>query len=439
VSEAASSSPRDLARGFVGVTAAAMLGNVFAYVLLLTAARVLHVRDYSAFVALMNLLLVGSVPAFALQAVAARRVATGQVHDLIRVSGGLALGVGLLFLLLTPLEVAFLHLPMPMAAIFLALALPGVAMQGLCQGVWQGHQRFAGLAMTTFAGMLGRSGAALAGLVLGGTATSTLGALAAGVSVTAAVCLLKLPRHARMDSNEQPSGVEEGASLIAESSSLLTESAHAAHAYGVFLLLSVMDLLLASHVLDTRSAAVYAAGSVMTKAALWLPQSVAHVLFASMTDHGRHRDLFLRAAGAIIVLGAAVVAVCALAGGLVSVVVAGNQYPELDSDIWLFAALGACLAVMQFALVSGLAIRSGRVTAIIWLAIAAEVGYVLGVDDQNGVRSIILGVLLLNVVAASASLLLRAGLRPASEAETDSDAAAGRGRAANSGAKPAPS
>jgi O-antigen/teichoic acid export membrane protein len=226
----------------------------------------------------------------------------------------------------------------------------------------------------------------------------------------------ELPSAANSQMSEFNSGYwfPNDASLLAESSSLLAECARAAHAYGAFLLLSVADLLLATHVLTGRSAAVYAAGSVMTKAALWLPQSVANVLFASMTDHRQHRELFLRAVAWLTGLGVVLVGGCALVGGLVTKVVAGNQYPELNSDIWLFAALGSSLAIVQFTLVTGLAIRDGRSIVIVWTTIVAEVVYVLVLDPHGMVRSIVVGVLVINVVAAGAALLQRLGRAPVS-------------------------
>jgi hypothetical protein len=426
----AAPSPPGLLRGLAGVTVASILGNLIAYALLLTAARSLGTKDYASLVALMNVLLVGSVPAFALQAVVARRVAVGATHDLLRVSTAISVGTGLLFLALVPLEVAFLHLSGFGASLLLALAVPGITLQGVCQGCWQGAENFGALALTTLAGMTGRVGFALVGLLVGKTATSALLGLAIGVSITAAVCLLRLPDTPERPAVDSPAlehqPLEHPAlehqplehqpldplprtdSLIAESSSLLVEAGHAAHAYGVFLLLSVSDLLLASHVLDTRAAAVYAAGSVMAKAALWLPQSAANVLFASMTDATRHRGLFLRGALAIAGLGVLVTLGCLTLSELVTLIVAGHKYPELHTEIWLFAGLGSCLALIQFALVSGLAIRAGKVTIIAWVAIAAEAVAVLGWHPES-VRAIVAIAVTVNLVAAGAALALRSG------------------------------
>lgn len=430
----------DLARGFVGVTAASVLGNVFSYVLLLMAARRLDAPNYSALVSLLNVLLIGTVPAFALQAVVARRVATGRTHDLIRVGAALSVAVGLIFAALSPAETAFLHLSGVGEPLLVALAIPGAAMQGLCQGVWQGRQQFGALAVVTFAGLFGRTGIGLAGLLVGGTATSALAALAAGVTVIAVVCLLRLPPLGP-EAADQPAEAAERPTqpplakheLVAETRSLLSESGVAAHAYAVLLLLSVADVLLANHVLDRRAAALYAAGSIMTKTALWLPQSAANVLFASMTDHGRHRELFLRAVAGLLALGAAMTAFAWLAGGLVSALIGGNRYPQLHSHIWLFAALGSCLAVTQFAVVSGLAIRDGRAAWVAWLTIVAEVIGVYALGDDPGVRSIVVTVTAVNVVSAAATVAFRATRGDASPVD-QLDSSPGHGPGANTGA-----
>ncbi len=382
-------------RGLAGVTAAALVGNVFSYLLLVVAAGLLPTHDYSSFIALMNVALVGSIAAFALQVVTARRVATAHGDGVRSLAFSLSGGVSLLLLALTPLELRFLHLDGLTAAVLMALSLPGSTVLGMCQGAWQGSQRFTALAWTTFAAVAGRTGPALVMLLVFRTATTAMAGLALGAGVTAIVCYRALPATI----------LRAGPALL-PSSSLVHEVAHAAHAYGVFLALSVADVLLASHVLPTRPAAIYAAGSVMTKAALWLPQSAATVLFADLTDLDRHRGLLLRAVAALSGLGLILVAGSWAVHRLVAAVVGGGSYPELGADVWLFAALGSCLAMLQFLLISGLAIRSRRVTAVVWLAIGAECVAVL-TRARPSVHGIIATVVVVNLVAVGVALLLR--------------------------------
>jgi O-antigen/teichoic acid export membrane protein len=188
---------------------------------------------------------------------------------------------------------------------------------------------------------------------------------------------------------------------------LIAEASHASHAYGIFLLLSVSDVLLARHVLPGRAAAVYAAGSVLTKGTLWLPQSVANVLFASLVDAERHRRVFARAVAGIAAVAAAIALGCWPFGGIAATVVAGNRYPELGSEIWLFAVLGGCLAVLQFTLVAGLAVRSLGVTVLIWLTVLAETVGAFSLGSNPSVRSMIGLMCLINVVSAAVAFGLR--------------------------------
>jgi len=392
---AAAGDPAPGAGGLLGVTVAGWLGNALSYLLLLAAARRLGTADYAELVTLLNLLLIGSVPSFALQAVAARRVATGTADGLLEAGSVVGLAAAVLIAALSPALVAFLHLPGPAGPLLVALSMPGTALQGLCQGVWQGEQRLTGLAVATFVGTAGRSGAGLAGLLLGGTSTSAIGALAVGLTLPAAGCVLALPELRRRRLHQRTLR------------SVVFEAGHASHAYGVFLLLSVSDVLLARHVLSTPAAAVYAAGSVLTKASLWLPQSVANVLFASLTDTDRHHRVFGRAVAGLAGLGLALVAGSWLLGGLVAEVVGGGSYPQLRADAWLFALLGSCLAVLQFTLVAGLAVRNVMVTALIWAGVAGEAVLALSLAPHPSVRLVIALMAGLNLLTAAAGVLLR--------------------------------
>jgi O-antigen/teichoic acid export membrane protein len=386
----------NLAGGFVGVTAAGLLGNSLSYLLLLVAARRLASVEYGELVTLLNILLVGYVSQLAIQTVVARRVATHARAGLLRATLLIGFGASLVLAVLTPALKVFLHLPGWAGLLFVAAALPAIAVQGLCQGIWQGLGRFHALAISTFVGIVGRSGVGLAGLLIGKTSTITLGSITTGVTVAAAFTFAATP-HARQSIAHTPHELRH----------LLAECGYASHAFGVFLLLSATDLLLARHTLSTTSAAVYAAGSVLTRIALWFPQSIANVLFASLTDVEKHRVLFIRAVAALTGLGALMVAGSFVLNRLVTAIVAGNKYPELRPDVWLFAGLGASLAILQFALVAGLAVRSTVTTVLLWLAIATEVGVVLTLGQHATVHRIVASVCVINLVAAVTAVLIR--------------------------------
>ena len=87
--------------------------------------------------------------------------------------------------------------------------------------------------------------------------------------------------------------------------------------------------------------------------------------------------------------------------------VGGNRYPQLGAQIWLFAVLGGCLAIVQFTLVAGLAVRNVAVAALIWLTVAAEAVIVLAVLDHPSVREVIGVVCLINLLSAGCAVGLR--------------------------------
>jgi len=416
-----------LASGFVGVTLANLLGNIFSYVLLVLAVRNLNAADYSAVVTLLNLLLVGTVPTLALQAVAARSVARRDYDGLLATTLVLGAAATVLGLAVSPAVATFLHLPGLTDTVLVAATLPALAAQGLCQGIWQGEQRFRALAVGTFVGIGGRSGLGLLGLLAGGTATTTIACTMAGATIAAAGCLLCVPQlRVRVSTSSQ------------RLKPLLVESGHASHAYGIFLLLCAWDLLLARHVLSPADAATYAAGSVIARGALWLPQSVANVLFASLTDTHRHQRVLARGVGAIVGIGVVVIGGAAVLSSIITTIVAGSRYPALRHETWLFAGLGSALAVMQFVVVAGLAVRHTRSAVVLWCSIIAETVVVLGVGQHTSVTSIVGTVFAINVVAAAVAVLL--GVKADHRADSEPDEpGAGRPDGGQISAPPRPS
>jgi hypothetical protein len=109
----------------------------------------------------------------------------------------------------------------------------------------------------------------------------------------------------------------------------------------------------------------------------------------------------------IAAVAAAIALGCWPFGGIAATVVAGNRYPELGSEIWMFAVLGGCLAILQFTLVAGLAVRSLGVTVLIWLTVLAETVGAFSLGSNPSVRSMIGLMCLINVVSAAVAIGLR--------------------------------
>jgi hypothetical protein len=112
-----------------------------------------------------------------------------------------------------------------------------------------------------------------------------------------------------------------------------------------------------------------------------------------------------------VVAGAGLIAVAGTAAlpSLVAKVVGGGRYPELVPSCWLFATLGASLALLQLSMIAGLALRRTRQTIVLWAAMIADTVLVLAGGSQDTVRPVIGAVTLVTALAATASVLIGTG------------------------------
>src|SRR5215217_5715822 len=313
-------------------------------------AFVLGPAAYGALAALLALVLVGSVPGLALQAVVARRttLAGGAAWPGAGwLVGRAGLGLGLLTVLAGPGLVLFLHLDSALPVVWLALALAPTPLLFAVQGLLQGRERFG----------------ALAGLRL--AAPTTPGAVDNPASPPRGSATLPL----RGASNRE-AGLERGwwREVGTATTGLL----------GLFLLANV-DVLLARHHLDRAAAGRYALGAVVAKIAFWAPQFVVTVIFPRLVGAADPRRLLAGSAGLIVGFGVL------LAGGLVVadragliVPVLGGGYAGLGPLLPLFAALGTALALVQLLLFEGIATRDRRMGRAVAVALVAEVALVAG-------------------------------------------------------------
>ena len=386
------------------VTAAGFGANLLSYLVLLIAVHLLASSSYSELVVLLNVLLVGTVPSFAVQTVTARRVATGDTAGMKQATVIVSIAATVLLAAITPALSVFLHMPGYGNLSLVAACLPGVTALGMFQGVLQGQRRFADLGVVLAVAAVGRSGFGLAGLIA--THHSTGAMFGTLIGVTACACVVGARVHNALEPG--PAGPP------------LREVGHALHAHGTFWFLSTLDVLLARHVLSSHLAAVYATGSVVTRAAIWLPQSVATLVFPRLTDAARHQAMLRRAVAIVAGAGVVVVAGTALLPSLVSKVVGGGRYPELVPSCWMFATLGACLALLQLGMVAGLALRRVRQTALLWTAAAADTVLVLAASPGATVGRVVGTVTLVTAVTTAGSVLVGTGrLRPRSAQPAD--------------------
>ncbi|WP_019201201.1 hypothetical protein [Tsukamurella sp. 1534] len=151
----------------------------------------------------------------------------------------------------------------------------------------------------------------------------------------------------------------------------------------VLVVFQSLDLLLSRPVLGAAAAGTYALGAVAAKVAFWLPQAVGVVFFPQLAspDHSRRalRTVVLLLTG----LGLACVAGAALCAPLATLL-AGEEYRPVQAWLWLFAAQGALLALLQGLLLYAIATERTRMAVFAWGVVAVEAAVLLTVPDTAG-------------------------------------------------------
>ena len=348
-----------LARGGGVVAPALTLVNVAAYVVTVAAARGLSKDDYGTLVALLGVLLVACVPAIALQAVVARAVASGSASPpaLLRRCLVLGLAASLVAAAAAPVVAAFLHSGVVGPLWVAAQLAPFAAMSG-AMGALQGAERFGALSLVIVAQAVGRA-VGLVPLAFSGTADDVLMALAAGVlgGAVFAVALVGLPGK----------GPAFGVTAVA----------HATGPLLTLLLLANLDVLLARNVLSGNQSGRYAVGAVLSKAAFWLPQAVAVVVFPRLADPAEGRPLLRRSM--LLVAGLVVIEIVGwvVLDKPVLEITFGTTYGSLSPYAWLWVVQGAALSLLQLLVYRAIAIRDHRTGVLIGVAAAVEAVVVL--------------------------------------------------------------
>ena len=382
------------------VVAVAMGGmNLALYVFTAVAARLLGPREYGAFASLMAVLIVVSVLQLGIQATAARRISADPEHvgqierEVLRLSLRAALVVGGLLLIAAPAIDRLLRLDSLLAAGLLALCAVPVTYLGGQLGVLQGERRWWPVAVLYLASGVFRLVAGVGLILWHPTDASAMAGVLVGSAVPVALGVYALRR------TRDPGlvGEHHGRRPVAREILASTQTLLA------FLVLMNCDVVLARTVLDEHDAGLYAAGLILTKAMLFLPQFVVVVAFPSMaTAHERQRAL-VRGLTFILGLGAAGVLACALLPGLALVFVGGAEYAEIRGLLWLFAVLGTVLCLLQLLVYAVLARQGTRTVVVVWIAVLA----VLAVGSQQStVTSLLTSVVVIDSVLFAALLLL---------------------------------
>lgn len=360
-----------LLRSSAGIAVAMAVMNVGTYAFQVLSARLLGPSQYSAIASLMALLIVLSVVQLGIQATAARRIAADPVDVLaiedtvLATTWRAATALTLLALAAAPLVWWLLRLDSLWAAVLLAVAVLPVTVMGGYAGVLQGERRWLPLSMVYVAVGVPRVLVGGGCLLLSPTATSgMLGVmLAAWLPVLIGWWALRGRRHQQTWTAHDR----------AVRTDVRREAAGSSIALLAFVALSNLDVVVARSVLDDHEAGLYAAGLIVTKAVLFLPQFAVVILFPSMSTAAENRQAVRRGLVLLTVLGTCCVLGAYLLSGLALTFVGGQEYAEVEDRLWLFAVLGGLLSLLQLLVYAGLAKRGRWTKYIVSAGVAAMV------------------------------------------------------------------
>jgi O-antigen/teichoic acid export membrane protein len=385
--------------------------NLTTYGFTILAARMLGPVEYGALAAVMGLLLVLNVLSLGLQATGARRVAAapadrdGIERDVMRTTYRCSLALGAISLLAAPLVSAVLNLDSWSIAALIAVTVVPLTVMGGQAGILQGERRWGPLALIYLAVGVPRLAFGLLALLVAPDTFGAMVGVTAGAFVPAVVGWWALRRTAAGSLVVAIAPVT--GPVRASVRGLLHETFHNSHALLAFFALSNVDVVIARSVLPEHQAGLYAGGLILTKAVLFLPQFVVVIVFPSMSSAQSARRLNLMALGVVLAIGLATVAGTAALPDLAVMFVGGPEYAELSDLLWLFAALGTLLAMLQLMVYNVVARQRQRAVFVIWAGLVALLALGALTSTVEELLMVVLGV---DAVTFTV-LLIRAGIR----------------------------
>ena len=372
---------RTLLRSSAGIAVAMAVMNVATYAFQMISARLLGPTEYGAVASLMALLMVVAVLQLGLQATGARRISAepehvGQIERMVlRVTYRAALGLGLLMLALAPVVHQVLRLDSVVPAVLLAVSAVPLTIMGGQAGVLQGERRWFSLAGIYLAMGLGRVVVGTLCIVVSPTESAAMLGVMIAMFAPAIVGWLALRRPGMHVRDSDRHSDQHTARRV------VTETGSASLALLAFFVLSNLDIVVARNVLDDHDAGLYAAGLILTKAVLFLPQFVVVVAFPAMSTPAQRRRALLRSLFVVGLLGV----VCTLA----MVFVGGGEYSDVESRLWVFAVLGTLLAMLQLLVYSVLARRGTKTTYLVWMAVVAMIVLASTVEELGTLAAVV--------------------------------------------------
>ncbi|HUS22025.1 MAG TPA: oligosaccharide flippase family protein [Aeromicrobium sp.] len=379
--------------------------NVAAYVFSLVAARILIPAEFGAVTALLSILQMGVVASLGLQAAAARRMAVAPspadrdatIGIVLRSTTLVSLMVGGAVAVASPVIVWILHLDSLWPALLCSLALVPLTAMGGFIGIAQGAERWQAVTAIALANGFGRLLAGVVALLIHPSVVSALIGIAIGAWAPVLVGVRILGFRAVRDPFPGTLGVPGG---TLSRRPLLREALAGTHTLFAFYVLSNLDALVARNRLDAHEAGLYAAGLILSKAALMAPSFVGVLLYPRLATDETAASLRL-AVSLVAGVGLIATVATALLPKLALVLAGGGQYAEVAQNLWLFTLAGSVWSIVQVLVLDSLARRRSGVAILTWFAVVTLP--VLAVITNVGVTGLIL---IVGMVGAALSLVL---------------------------------
>lgn len=379
--------------GSIAVAMAIMSLGTFGFQI--AASRLLGPGHYGGLGSLMNVLLVVSVVQAGLQTTAARRIASdpahvSQIERVVLKTTYLAAGaLGGLLLIGAPLVNWVLKFGDVRVAILVAICAVPITVQGGQAGVLQGERRWWPLAVQY--AMAGLPRLVIGMAFMAWHPTELWGMLGVTIAAFAPVIVGAYAlRHDRADGHES----DAHAGIL-----IVREAFHNSQALLAFVALSNVDLaVIARHVLNAHNTGLYAAGLIVTKVVLFLPQFVVVTAFPTMATPHERRRAVVKSLTLTATVGAASTVGSSLLSGLALVFIGGHQYSGVQHELWIFAILGTVLSMLQLLVYSVLARQGTWSVLLIWIALGTVIGLGWFQNTLSG--------LLWTVVAVDAALFV---------------------------------
>jgi O-antigen/teichoic acid export membrane protein len=390
-----------------------MAMNVMVYAFTLVSAHVLEPASFGGLGAVLAILIVVSVGALALQATAARTIAIADdthkhaaANDILASTRAVAFALGAVMLVLSPVIRSLLDVPWSVA-LMLPFAVVPLTLLGGYAGVLQGSREWRRLTGVFLALGLGRLLFGGIALLIDNSLPAAVAGLTAGAYLPAVVGWLGCRRVLGI-------GPGSGRRLIGE----VWQNGHMLLA---FFALTNMDVLLARNLLSAEDSGIYAAGAILTKSCLFLPQFVIIIAFPTIAEDQAEDDQsreWLKPLGLVGMIGMIVTLGTAFMPDLTVTFVGGSEYAELHDYVWLFAVQGTAFALLQMVVYRQIARRATSAAFYLWGGSALLIAVVLGVsrrmtlDQPTLVLLVIAVTALIGIPVARAKPRLREGALP---------------------------